>query len=175
MTALNNRTYSRRSALGMAASAAVAVAAAGSLRAFAQTPAASPSADVIFPDGPLGDHAMWILEVANAGPGKLKMASIDEHFDISFFETTPASVIYKTLSQLQSAGLTYEIDPNTFITTMDLPATVGRFILVGSDDSRTEVALSINRDTELIATFAIGPEGSLAATPAASPEASPAS
>lgn len=175
MTSLSNRTFSRRSGMGMVASAAVVVAAGGSLRTFAQTPEASPAADVIFPDGPLGEHAMWLLEVANAGPGRLKMAEIDAHFDITFFETTPASVIFKTLTDLQSAGLTYEIDPGTFITTRDMPATNGRFVLVGSDDSRTEMALTINRETELIATFVVGPEGTLSDTAVASPEASPAS
>ncbi len=134
---------------------------------FAQTPAASPEASA-FPDGPLGEQAEWILEVANAGPGSIKAGEIESHFHISYFEETPMSEIYATLSDLQSAGITYEIDFDTFITTMDLPATNGRFIMNGSDGSQTEVSIQIDRETGLIVGLYIGPVGG-AATPEASP------
>jgi hypothetical protein len=144
---------------------AAAVAAPRSI--FAQTPAASPEA-AAFPDGPLGEQAQWILEVANAGPGAIKAGEIESHFHISFFEETSMTEIFKTLADLQSAGITYEIDFNTFITTMDLPATNGRFIMNGSDGSQTEVSIQIDRETGQIVGLSIGPVGG-SATPEASP------
>jgi hypothetical protein len=134
---------------------------------FAQTPAASPEADA-FPEGPLGEQAQWILEVANAGPGSIKAGEIESHFHISYFEETSMSEIFTLLSDLQSAGITYEIDFSTFITTMDLPASNGRFIMIGSDGSETEVSIQIDRESGLIVGLYIGPVGG-AATPEASP------
>lgn len=162
----------RRAGLALAASATLA-ALAGS-RAVAQTPQASPAAgDVIFPDGPLGVHAQWLLEVANAGPGKITTAAINEHFSVGFFEETTMSEVFKTLSDLQSLGITWEIDPNTFITTMDLPASNGSFTLVGDDGSVLRVSITIDRESELLNSLNIEP-GDGSATPVASPEASPA-
>jgi hypothetical protein len=145
-----------RSGIVVAATAALAP---GSV--LAQVPEASPSASpvpgVIFPEGPLGDQARWILEVANAGPGRITIAEINAHVSPAFFEETSMPEVFRMLSGLQSAGITYEIDPISFITTMDLPATNGRFILVGSDGSRTEVSLQVERDTGLISALRIEP------------------
>src|SRR5690606_32157065 len=97
--------------------------------------------DVIFPDGPLGEHAQWLLGVANAGPGNITTAAINEHFSVGFFEETTMSEVFKTLSDLQSLGVTWEIDPDTFITTMDLPASNGSFTMVGDDGSMLRVGI----------------------------------
>jgi hypothetical protein len=141
-------------------------------RVLAQTPEASPSASpaagVIVPEGPLGEQALWILEVANAGAGKITTAAIYEHFGESFFENTTMREVFSALSDLQSAGITYEIEPNSFISTRDLPASNGRFILIGRDGSRTEVSLQIERETGLIASLLIQPAAD-GATPVASP------
>ena len=158
----------------MALAASATFAALAGSRAIAQTPEASPVAgDVILPDGPLGVHAQWLLDVANAGPGKLKVAEIESHFSIGFFEETPMAEIFKTLSDLQSLGVTWEIDPDTFITTMDLPASNGSFTMVGDDGSMLRVGITIDRESELIDSLSIEP-GDGSATPVASPEASPA-
>jgi hypothetical protein len=172
MTISPNTRISRRTGLALAASASFA-ALAGS-RAIAQTPEASPVAgDVILPDGPLGVHAQWLLDVANAGPGKITTAAINEHFSVGFFEETTMSEIFRTLSDLQSLGITWEIDPESFITTMDLPASNGSFTMVGDEGSMLQVGITIDRESELIDSLSIEP-GDGSATPVASPEASPA-
>jgi hypothetical protein len=120
------------------------------------------------PQGPLGEQALWILEVANAGPGSIKAGDIEAHFHESFFEETTMPEVFGWLSDLQSAGITYEIEPDSFISTMDLPPSNGRFILLGSDGSRTVVSLQIERDSGLIVGLLIQPESD-GATPEASP------
>ncbi len=171
MTISPETRMTRRAGMALAASATFA-ALAGS-RALAQTPEASPVAGgVILPDGPLGVHAQWLLEVANAGPGKITTAAINEHFSVGFFEETTMSEVFKTLSDLQSRGVTWEIDPESFITTMDLPASNGSFTLVGDDGSMLRVGITIDRESELINSLSIEP-GDGSATPVASPEASP--
>jgi len=169
------KTYSTRNRLSgviALAAASFGVAAGGRLVA-AQTPeaspAASPVAGVVLPDGPLGDHIQWILDTANAGPGRVKVAELNDHFDVAFFETTSMPELFKTFADLQSAGITYELDP-MIITTRDMPASNGTFVLIGSDGSRTQVSLQIDVDTTLINSFTIAPEGE-----GATPEASPAS
>ena len=134
----------------------------------AQTPSASPEATLLFPEGPLGEQAQWILAVANDGPGSIKVGEIEAHFHISYFEETSMPEVYQLLSDLQSAGITYEIDFSTFITTMDMPASNGRFIMIGSDGSETEVSIQIDHESGLIVGLYIGPVGG-AATPEASP------
>lgn len=181
MTQHLDRRFSRRTGLGLAAAAVAGLA--GS-RAVAQvaTPSASPVAGVIYPDGPLGEHAAWFVEALNAGPGTITTQQINTHFSEVFFETTTMPEIFKQIADLQSAGITYEIDPETFITTMDMPATNGSFVLIGDDGSQLEVAMTIDRESELLASLEVGPVGSLGATPEASPigslsatpEASPA-
>jgi hypothetical protein len=156
-----------RSGIALAAAAAISPS-----KLVAQTPEASPAASPVagmdVPQGPLGEQALWILEVANAGPGSIKAGEIEAHFHESFFEETTMPEVYGWLSDLQSAGITYEIEPNSFISTMDLPASNGRFILVGSDGSRTLVSLQIERDSGLIVGLLIQP-----ATDGATPDASP--
>jgi hypothetical protein len=156
---------------GIALAAAVAISPA---KIVAQTPEASPAASPVaamdVPPGPLGEQALWILEVANAGPGQITDSEIEAHFHETFFEETTMPEVVQVLSDLQSAGITYEIEPNTFISTMDLPPSNGRFTLLGSDGSRTEVSLQIERDSGLIVGLLIQP-----ATDGATPEASPVS
>ncbi|MDQ3655094.1 MAG: Cpe/LpqF family protein [Chloroflexota bacterium] len=139
----------------------------------AQTPEAPPEASPVagapLPDGPLGDQIQWLLDTANAGAGSITTEQIDEHFDGAFIEEVTIEEILSVLSGLQLAGVTYEIEPNSVITTMDLPATNGRFILVGSDGSRTEVSVQIERDAGLIVGLLIQPASE--ATPEASPAA----
>jgi hypothetical protein len=168
------KTYSTRHRL----SGAIAFAAAsfgvvaGSRSLAAQTPEASPDVlpvgGVVLPDGPLGEHIQWILDTANAGAGKVKIADVMAHFDPVFFETVTMGELFGTLADLQSAGITYELDP-MIITTMDLPASNGNFVLIGSDGSRTAVSIQIDHDSTLITGFTIQPEGET--TPAASPAA----
>jgi hypothetical protein len=174
MTISLKTRISRRTGLTLAASATLA-ALAGS-RAVAQTPEASPVAggEVILPDGPLGVHAQWLLEVANAGPGKIKVAAINEHFSVGFFEETTMPEIFRILSDLQALGVTWEIDPESFITTMDLPASNGSFTLVGDEGSMLRVGITIDRESELIDSLSIEP-GDGSAVPVASPQASPVS
>jgi hypothetical protein len=163
---LNSR-LSRRSGLGLAASA-VAALTVGRAAAQDATPSASPAASV-FPPGPLGVHAQWFLDTLNAGPGTITTQQIFEHFSEVFFETTTMPAIFKQISDLQSAGITYEVDPSSVIYTMDMPTTVTSFVLIGSDGSEMEVAMTLDRDSELLATFVYGPVGSLGGTPEASP------
>lgn len=164
---LNSR-ISRRSGLGLAASA-VAALAVGRVAAQDSTPSASPVADIAFAPGPLGDHARWFVEMLNAGPGNLTTAQINEHFSLAFFETTSMPAIFRELSELQASGVTWEVDPASVISTMDMPSTVTSFVLIGSDGSETEVAMTLDRESELIATLVWGPVGTLGATPEASP------
>jgi hypothetical protein len=159
---------SRRSGLGLAASA-VAALAVGRVAAQDATPSASPVAGIPFPSGPLGEHAMWFVETLNAGPGKVTTAQINEHFSEVFFETTSMPTIFGDISDLQSSGVTWEVDPTSVISTMDMPSTVTSFVLIGSDGSETEVAMTLDRDSELIATLVWGPVGTLGGTPEASP------
>lgn len=134
----------------------------------AQTLAASPAAASL-PDGPLGDQIQWLLETANAGASAITVEDVEAHFDPAFFDVVPIDDVVAVLADLQSAGVTYEIEPNSVITTRDLPATNGRFILVGSDGSRTAVSVQIEREAGLIAGLLL--ELASDATPAASPAA----
>jgi hypothetical protein len=139
----------------------------------AQTPAASPEASPVagapVPDGPIGVQMQWLLDTANAGAGKITIAQINEHFSEGFFVETTMTDVFATLADLQSAGVVYEIDPDSIITTRDLPASNGRFVLVGDDGSLTEVSVQIEGDTGLIEGFTIGSGSD--ATPVASPAA----
>ena len=159
---------SRRTGLGLAASA-VAALAVGRVAAQDATPSASPTAEVMFAAGPLGDHARWFVEMLNAGPGKLTTDQINSHFSMVFFETTSMPAIFKELSELQSSGVTWEVDPSSVISTMDMPSTVTNFVLIGSDGTETEVAMTLDPESELIATLVWGDVGTLGATPEASP------
>ena len=159
---------SRRTGLGIAASAVAAMAVG---RAVAQdaTPAASPEASIPWPAGPLGVHAQWFVDILNAGPGTITTQQIFEHFSDVFFETTTMPDIFKQIADLQSAGIIWALDPATIISTMDMPTTVTRFVLIGDDGSEMEVAMTLDRESELLATLAYGPVGSLGGTPEASP------
>lgn len=168
MTVNLQSRISRRTGLGLAASA-VAVLAVGRAAAQDSTPEASPVVGFIFPDGPLGVHAAWFIDTLNAGPGTITTAQINTHFSMVYFETTSMPTIFKQISEWQSAEITYELDPASFITTRDMPSTVGRFVLIGDDGSEIEVAMTIDRESELIATLAVGPVGTLGGTPEASP------
>ncbi len=159
---------SRRTGLGLAASA-VAAMAVGRVAAQDATPSASPAAGIPWPAGPLGEHAQWFVETLNGGPGSLTLDQINSHFSLVFFETTSMPTIYKELSDLQASDVTWEVDPTSVISTMDMPTTVTRFVLIGDDGSEMEVAMTLDRDSELIATLVYGPVGSLDATPEASP------
>lgn len=159
---------SRRTTFGLAASA-VAALAIGRVSAQDSTPAASPAADLPWPAGPLGEHAQWFLETLNGQPGSLTLDQINSHFAPVFFETTPMSTIYKELSDFQASDVIWEVDPTSVISTMDMPTTVTRFILIGDDGSEMEVAMTLDRESELLASLVYGPVGSLGATPEASP------
>lgn len=135
----------------------------------AASPVASPGASAPLPDGPLGEQIQWLLDTANAGAGAVADKDIELHFAPAFFEEVPIDDVTAALSDLQSAGVTYEIEPTSVITTRDLPATNGRFVLVAGDGSRTEVSVQIERDAGLIAGLLIQPASD--ATPAASPAA----
>ena len=152
---------------------AVIVALLGAYSVSAQTPEASPEASPvagsILPEGPLGEQLQWIVDTANAGAGKITIEQINEHFDPVFFEETPMCDVFKILAALQSAGITYEIDPIGAITTMDLPASNGRITLNGSDGSQISVSVQIDRDSGLIVGLTIEPVTD--ATPVASPAA----
>jgi hypothetical protein len=134
----------------------------------AQTPEASPMAAVQLPDGPLGEQIQWILDTANAGAGTITEEQINEHFSLDFLAETPLSEVLGALTDLQSAGITYELDP-MIITTMDLPASNGNFILIGSDESETRVSVQIDRDSGMITGLTVQPASD--ATPVASPAA----
>ena len=77
--------------------------------------------------------------------------------------------IFEELSDLQSSGITWEVDPASVTSSMDMPSTVTSFVLIGSDGSETEVAMTLDPETELIATLVWGPVGTLGGTPEASP------
>ena len=139
--------------------AAAAVAATGHNRAAAQHPSASPSASpaarVIVPAGPLGDQALWILDIANSDQSPIRFEEIREHFSESFLDGTTMADLMTMLSSLRTAGVTREIEPNSFITTRDLPASNGRFVLVGSDGARHAVSITIDRESGLITALEI--------------------
>lgn len=160
--------FSRRTSLGLAASA-VAALAVGRVAAQDATPSASPVAGIPWPAGPLGEHAQWFFETLNGEVGTLTLDQINTHFSLVYFETTSMPAIYKELSDLQASDVTWEVDPASVISTMDMPTTVTRFVLIGSDGSEMEVAMTLDRDSEQIATLAYGPVGSLGGTPEASP------
>lgn len=162
-----NTRITRRTGIALAASATLAALAGG--RAIGQTPEASPVAgELILPDGPLGVHAQWLLDVANAGPGKITTAAINQHFSVGFFEETTMPEIFKILADLQALDVTWEIDPESFITTMDMPASNGSFTMVGDDGSLLQVGITIDRESELIDALTIEPVDD-SATPVASP------
>jgi hypothetical protein len=142
----------------------------GSQALSAQTPAASPEASpvaVLLPDGPLGEQIQWLLDFANGEADQIPL--IEEHFSPEFFAEAPSEETIAALTALQTAGIDYEIDPDSIITTMDLPASNGRFILIGSDGSLTEVSVQIDRDSGAIRGLLIQPATD--ATPSASPAA----
>jgi len=131
------------------------------------TPTASPVAEIPFPPGPLGEHALWFVETLNAGPGTLTDEALDAHVSPAYFEEHSREDMLAALSELQASGLTWEVDPTSVISTMDLPTTVTRFELIGSDGSRLEVGMTLDRETELLATLVFGPVGTLGGTPEA--------
>lgn len=137
--------------------------------ALAQTPSASPAPPAALPDGPLGEQMQWLLDTANAEAGAITSEEVERHFDTAFFEQVPIDEVVAVLSGLQSAGITYDVEPNSVITTRDLPATNGRFVLAGSDGSRFEVGIQIEREAGLISGLLIDPAAD--ATPSASPAA----
>ncbi len=144
----------------------------GSQALSAQTPAASPEASpvaMLLPDGPIGEQIQWLLDVANGEADQIEIPLIKAQFSPEFFAGATMEETIAALTALQSAGIDYEIDPNAITTTMDLPATNGRFVLIGSDGSRTEVSVQIDRDSGLITGLLIQPATD--ATPSASPAA----
>ncbi len=159
---------SRRTTIGLAASA-FATLAVGRVAAQDATPSASPTAGVAWPAGPLGEHAQWFVETLNGETGSLTLDQINTHFSLVFFETTSMPTIYKELSDLQASDVTWEVDPSSIVSTMDMPSTVTSFILIGDDGSEMEVSMTLDRDSEQIATLVYGPVGSMGATPEASP------
>lgn len=166
---MTNTRITRRQSLGVGAAALASIL--GASRALGQeaSPAASPEPGMQLPEGPLGMHAQWLLDSVNAGPGTITTEQIHEHFTLAFLEKTPISKVFKSIAALQIDGVTYTIEENSFITTMDMPATNGRFVLVGSDGSRNQVSMVIDRDSKLINEFSIAPAGENA-TPEASPD-----
>ena len=163
----------RRLLVPIAVAAALATGLFGAYAGTAQTPsvspAATPAASTPLPNGPLGEQIQWLLDTANAGAGAITDEDIEAHFAPAFLEQVSIDDVVAVLSDLQSAGVTYEIEPNSLVTTRDLPATNGRFVLVGSDGSRTEVSVQIERDAGLIAGLLFAPASD--ATPIASPAA----
>ncbi len=151
--------------------ALVATIVGGSLVA-AQTPEASPEASPIaipnLPQGPLGEQIQWVVDLLNGDPADITVEEIEAHLTPAFLDAVPAEEIVDGFLQVGgSRPLTIEDD--LFITTMDLPATNGRFVLVGGDGSRIDVSIQIERDTGLISGLLF--EAASEATPEASPSA----
>ncbi len=161
-----------RTAIALAIATAMVPAFAGS-GTLALTPEAAAVGEFMLPDGPLGENAEWLLGVANAGEGALRLGDVNTHFHPSYFEDNSMPELYSQLSELQSAGITYEIEMDTFATTRDMPATNGSFVLIGSDGSRMVVGMTVDPESGQITNFMLQPEGPPEATTEATPEATP--
>ncbi len=156
----------------VAVGAALIITMVGGQTTAAQTPAASPEASPVgivnLPQGPLGEQVHWLIGLLNGDPAGITVEEVEAHLAPAFVDAMPAEEVVEELSEAAGARpLTIEDD--LIITTMDLPATNGRFVLIGDDAARIEVSIQIDRDTGLIAGLLVEPASE------ATPEATPAS
>ncbi|MEJ7902421.1 MAG: Cpe/LpqF family protein [Thermomicrobiales bacterium] len=152
--------------------AALAMTLIGASAVVAQTPVATPEASPVaggqLPDGPLGEQIQWLVNLLNGDPAEITGDEIEAHLTPAFLDAAPAEEIVEGLLQV-AGSRPFAIDDDLIITTMDLPATNGRFVLVGNDAMRIGVSLQIDRDTGLIAGLML--ELASDATPEATPAA----
>ncbi len=120
------------------------------------------------PQGPLGEQIQWVVDLLNGDPADITVEEIEAHLTPAFLDAVPADEIVDGLSEV-AGPRPFTIEDDLIITTMDLPATNGRFVLVGDDAARIEVSIQIDRDTGLIAGLLVEPASE--ATPEATPEA----
>ncbi len=138
----------------------------------AQTPEASPAASPVaggqLPDGPLGEQIKWLVDLLNGDPAEITGDEIEAHLTPAFLDAVPAEEIVGGLLQV-AGSRPFTIEDDLIITTRDLPATNGRFVLVGNDANRIDFSLQIDRDTGLIAglMFELACDATPEATPAA--------
>lgn len=132
----------------------------------AQTPAASPEPGTALPDGPLGEQIGWMILLLN-GPGAITAEEIEAHMTPDFLAEVPAAEVEAIVAEVAGFG-PFTIENDMILTTMDLPATNGRLVLVGIGGERIELAITIDRDSGLISGLLLQP-----AAPEASPAASP--
>ncbi len=135
---------------------------------FAQTPEAFP----FLPQGPLGEQVTWLLDILNGDPAAITVEEMDVHFAPEFLRQVPSTQLASSLTELRSSMGPFTIEEDAIATTMDLPPTNARFVLVGTDGIRLETAIAIDRETGLITGLVFQPAPEAPAD--ASPEASPA-
>lgn len=150
------------------------------------TPSTSTTIDGL-PDGPLGTQIQWLVDYLNLPPEEAATVDLTTIFAPEVLGQVSAEELQGILAQVSTLLAPVTVKPGSILTTRDMPATNGRFVLVGADGTEVPVTLSVDRDSGLVNGIFFGnpilptaspvasPVASLAASPAASPEASPVS
>ncbi|MGN6032731.1 MAG: Cpe/LpqF family protein [Thermomicrobiales bacterium] len=146
------------------------------------TPSTSTTIDGL-PDGPLGTQIQWLVDYLNMAPEEAATIDLTTIFAPEVLAQVSAEEMQGILAQIAAQLVPVTVKPGSILTTRDLPATNGRFVLVGKDGIEIPVTLSVDRTSGLINGIffenpvvpAASPVASPEATPAASPAASPES
>jgi alpha-beta hydrolase superfamily lysophospholipase len=133
--------------------------------------AQTPIPDVSLPEGPLGEQIAWVMQIINGNPATLTGADITAHVDKSVLAQVPAKTLIAAITQVSTQYGPFTIEPNSMVTTRDMPPTTARFVIVGKNDMRLRASIAVNRESGLITSLNFTPAP--AATPAASPVATP--
>lgn len=146
------------------------------------TPSVSTTIDGL-PDGPLGTQIQWLVDYLNMAPEQAATIDLTTVFAPEVLAQVSAADLGNLLAQIAAQFAPVTVKPGSILTTRDLPATNGRFVLVGKDGTEIPATLSVDRESGLINGIffenpvmpAASPVASPVASPAASPAASPES
>jgi hypothetical protein len=95
----------------------------------------------------LGEQITWVIDNLNAGT--FDAEGVTAHVAPVLLEQAPAEQLAVTLLQIAGMG-PFAIEPDSLVSTRDLPPTNARFTLAGQGGIRLAVTITVDRETGLI-------------------------
>ena len=112
---------------------------------------ASPVASIPdLPDGPLGEQIQWLVDLLNGDAANITADAVEPHVAKVVLNEVPAADLAAILVDVASQAAPLMVEPNTLVTTRDMPPTGAQFVLAGRDGVRLPTSLSVDRESGLI-------------------------
>jgi hypothetical protein len=102
------------------------------------------------PQGPLGEQIEWLVNLLNGDSNGITGDAIEPHLAPIVLAEVPASDLAVIIGDIALQVAPVEVEPQSIVTTRDLPPTSSQFVLIGADSVRLLTTLSVDGESGLI-------------------------